>query len=512
MNIKKDLNINNRLEEHDMIPIKNSKIKKRIKNNENNKNKKDDTRVRKTNYQDRRKICLLMIFLLVSLVILIVLFFPRLTLKGETEIVLNYQDKYQEPGYDVKILSFKINTKVDINSTIQNGKVGSYDVLYKTKLGFLTLKKKRKVVIVDQEKPVIIVNNNLKICPNASLDSIKYQIFDAYDGDLTSKAKIVEENDYVSFQVVDSSGNISTKKINLMRLDDKNPELILKGEKKIYLTVGEVYTEPGYSASDNCDFDLTSKVIVEGQVLNKPGTYQIKYTVSDNSQNTTSVIREVVVTSSLYNQGVIHKGAVYLTFDDGPKRGTTDLILDILKEENVKATFFVTNSGPDDLIKRIYNEGHTIGLHTASHNYKYIYSSIDNYFADLNKVSQRVNKITGVQSKIIRFPGGSSNTISRSYQRGIMSNLTKLVISKGYHYFDWNIDSNDASGANTSNAVYNNVIKGLSKNKSNVILMHDVKTTTKDALRDIIKYGKNNGYQFEKIEMDTYMVRHSVNN
>ena len=119
-----------------------------------------------------------------------------------------------------------------------------------------------------------------------------------------------------------------------------------------------------------------------------------------------------------------------------------------------------------------------------------------------------------MKSNIIRFPGGGSNTVSRNYSKGIMSILTKEVLNRGYHYFDWNVSSNDAGGAKTSEEVYNNVVKNLSKNRANVVLMHDFENNYKtlNAISDIIDYGKANGYQFLAIDMSTSMVRHSVNN
>ena len=146
-----------------------------------------------------------------------------------------------------------------------------------------------------------------------------------------------------------------------------------------------------------------------------------------------------------------------------------------LKEEGIKATFFVTNSGPDELIKREYDEGHAVGLHTASHNYSIVYNSVDSYFRDLGSVSDRVKRITGVESKIIRFPGGSSNTVSRRYVPGIMSTLTSEVINRGYRYYDWNLSSGDAVGGAppSSNDIYNNVVSRLSKDRVNMVLMHD---------------------------------------
>lgn len=209
---------------------------------------------------------------------------------------------------------------------------------------------------------------------------------------------------------------------------------------------------------------------------------------------------------------VIKEGIIYLTFDDGPRSGTTNKILDILKYEGVKATFFVTGNGPDYWIKRMDDEGHTVGLHTFSHIYSYIYSSVNNYFSDLEKIKNRVRGIIGKDSKIIRFPGGSSNTISKNYKIGIMSELVKMVLDMGYHYFDWNVDSLDAGGAMNSYEVYNNVISNLSKNRVNVVLMHDTKDITVWALKKIIEYGKENGYIFKKIDMDTEMIVHNIYN
>lgn len=115
--------------------------------------------------------------------------------------------------------------------------------------------------------------------------------------------------------------------------------------------------------------------------------------------------------------------------------------------------------------------------------------------------------------KIIRFPGGSSNTVSK-FNKGIMSYLTRDVVSNGYHYFDWNVDSGDAWNARNSYEVYNNVIYNLSMNRSNVVLMHDFSGNYKtlNALDDIIRTARNNGYVFDKITYNTPMIVHSVNN
>lgn len=202
---------------------------------------------------------------------------------------------------------------------------------------------------------------------------------------------------------------------------------------------------------------------------------------------------------------------IYLTFDDGPSRNT-GYILDILKSENVKATFFITGKGSDYIIKREYEEGHSIGLHTYSHNYKAIYSKVDVYFQDIEAVNQRLCDITTTRSKIVRFAGGSSNTISRRYKKGIMSELIKEVIARGYKYYDWNIDSGDASGISNCNIIYNNVVKNLKSNRVNMVLMHDSKKCTLKVLKKVIDYGKSNGYIFKKITYETEMITQKVNN
>lgn len=203
---------------------------------------------------------------------------------------------------------------------------------------------------------------------------------------------------------------------------------------------------------------------------------------------------------------------VYLTFDDGPSIYTND-ILNTLDKYNVKATFFVTCSGDiNGLAKKILDKGHTLALHTCTHKYSNIYSSEDAYFNDLNEISTRVENTTGYKSKYIRFPGGSSNTVSR-FNRGIMTRLTKKVQENGYKYYDWNIDSNDAAGAN-KNQVYSNVIGALknSNRTTNMVLMHDTKSSTKDALDNIIKDALDMGYTFSNINDYTSEIHHGVNN
>ena len=115
---------------------------------------------------------------------------------------------------------------------------------------------------------------------------------------------------------------------------------------------------------------------------------------------------------------------------------------------------------------------------------------------------------------IIRFPGGSSNTISRNYDNGtrIMSKLTKAVQAKGFRYFDWNVDSNDAGTAKSAGAVSANVINALGNNNTYVVLQHDIKSYSVDAVETIIQFGLSHGYTFQALKMDSPRVEHRVNN
>lgn len=207
---------------------------------------------------------------------------------------------------------------------------------------------------------------------------------------------------------------------------------------------------------------------------------------------------------------------IYLTFDDGPSKNTTR-ILDILDQYGIKATFFVihTYDGCEKQLKEIADRGHAIGLHSYSHDFS-IYSSVDTYFEDLNKISDLVYDATGIRSKLVRFPGGTSNTISKNYCSGIMTTLSQELPARGYYYFDWDWDSTDASDKQVpASQIYEKSIKAAQCGDSHVILlMHDapIKSTTTDALPDIIQYYKDCGYRFDVLSGTSYTYHHNPNN
>lgn len=470
----------------------------------------------------RLKIIILILSGILILLLVLNLIMPKINLKGKNTITIDYNNKYKEPGYSAKYLGKDISDRVKVSGNVNIKKIGKYKLTYSLKISFWTVNKTRIVKVVDTKVPVITLegDTSINICPNAEYKELGYKAIDEYDGDLTNKVKTTIKDDKVIYEVSDSSKNKVKIEREIKRVDSEKPVITLSGSNTYYQKLNTAFTEPGYKAEDNCDGNLTDKVTVTGNVdITKEGKYTLTYTVKDSNDNLEKVDRIVQVYKRVdVNSGVTKKGVIYLTFDDGPSNATTPTILDILKEEGVKATFFVTNGGPDSLIKREYDEGHTIALHTASHNYQQIYSSVDNYFNDLKLVSDRVKRITGQESTMIRFPGGSSNTVSRKYSQGIMTVLTNEVLNRGYRYYDWNVDASDAwqcaknSVSDKKSCVYNNVVNNLSKNKANIVLMHDVKYHTMNALRDIIHYGKENGYTFEALQMDTAMVRFKVNN
>lgn len=211
-------------------------------------------------------------------------------------------------------------------------------------------------------------------------------------------------------------------------------------------------------------------------------------------------------------------GTIYLTFDDGPSTQITTQILDILKEKNVKATFFILDysygSEKESLVIREIEEGHTVGLHGISHDYSKIYTSLQNLIDNFTELQEKIKNSTGYTPKIIRFPGGSSNTVSKKYCSGIMTEAVEYFSNSEFIYFDWNVDSRDAGGVNSSQEVYENVINNLKEGRNNVVLMHDSsnKEYTLNALETIIDFCINAGYEFKALSEETPQVKHNVSN
>ena len=201
---------------------------------------------------------------------------------------------------------------------------------------------------------------------------------------------------------------------------------------------------------------------------------------------------------------------IYLTFDDGPSRNT-DKILDILKEYDVKATFFVVGKTDEESVRayqRIVAEGHTLAMHSYSHKYSEIYASKESFEQDLRQLQEYLYQITGVWPRFYRFPGGSSNTVSKVD----MQELIEYLNESGITYFDWNIASGDAiSGQLGKDTIVNNCIGGIKAKQECMILMHDAsdKNSTVEALSLLIEQVRSSeNAVFLPITDETATVQH----
>lgn len=307
-------------------------------------------------------------------IIFCLLFCPNIYLKKKVETI-NVNTKYSDTGYVSRNIFSNTTDQVQEKNNIDTSKVGDYKITYTIKYLIFKVKRTKIIHVVDNEKPIITLTGNQEaiVCPNKEYIEEGYTVNDNLDKDLNKKVKFKKYKDKIVYQVTDTSNNegITERKITYQDLEP--PVITLTGYQEITLYVGDNYYESGYTAIDNCDGDLTANVSINNPIdSSTPGVYTITYTITDTNNNSSSVNRTVrVIRRPVYGTD----GIIYLTFDDGPSSTITESILDILKEQNVKATFFVTSksSSLDYLISREYNEGHTVGLHTSSHQYSYIY-------------------------------------------------------------------------------------------------------------------------------------------
>ena len=204
--------------------------------------------------------------------------------------------------------------------------------------------------------------------------------------------------------------------------------------------------------------------------------------------------------------------AIYLTFDDGPGP-YTETLLDILKGCGVRATFFVTAKAPEylDCVTRAFAEGHSVGVHSFSHDYGKIYAGTEAFLRDFLACEDIIRARTGSYTPLFRFPGGSSNTVSR-VTPGIMTRLSKTLPALGFHYFDWNVDSGDTAGIVSKERIFSNIIEGCRKRQACVVLQHDINGESVGILRDVIAWGRANGYCFLPLGPDSPAAKHNIAN
>lgn len=204
---------------------------------------------------------------------------------------------------------------------------------------------------------------------------------------------------------------------------------------------------------------------------------------------------------------------IYLTFDDGPSIYTPQL-LRLLDRYGAKATFFLVDTGccDEELLRDMADGGHSIGIHSLSHDFKTIYSSDEAFMEDIYAMQELIRQKAGYTTFLMRFPGGSSNTVSRRYSKGIMSRLTAAVEEAGFRYFDWNVDSGDAAGCRDTEEIYRNVISGIRGKDCAVVLQHDVYACSIRAVERILIWGREHGYRFCALNEQSPRCCHPVQN
>ncbi len=275
----------------------------------------------------------------------------------------------------------------------------------------------------------------------------------------------------------------------------------LKNEHKTIALFEEEYPVSNAEIFDNLFIKSSTLEYIDAGV--NPDFHLMDYESVPENPHYQSLFPELNVSSPSGGDVTLEKSA-YLTFDDGPSARTVE-ILDLLKEKNIKGTFFIVGNNLDteanrDILRRIVAEGHTVGIHTMSHVYSDIYESVEAYLSDFNQLYDLIYQITGARPEIFRFPGGSIN----AYNRHVYQELISEMIRRGFVYYDWNVSAADTVGAVTVNAICDNVIRN-SQNKSRAfILMHDSadKTATVKSLHFIIDELSKDGFTFMPVSPD----------
>lgn len=427
----------------------------------------------------------------------------RIRIVGPSVFVLEAGQPYLEPG--VSLLSGE-SAKLAVSSDLNPKQPGIYRMRYLLVDGKkIVAQTTRKIKVVDTTPPSLIINGKTitNVCPGQNYTDEGARAIDLVDGDLTSSIEITSEDGKITYHVADTAGN-SVSLIREIHVRDIDAP-VFDAPDEVSVLEGSLL--PRVVATDRCEGDLSAVVttdkIIDTSVV---GDQTLTYSVQDSKGNATTFTQLIHVKKS-------HRSStIFLTFDDGPSYLTDDF-LDLLAEFDVKATFFINKkSGYDKVIQRAYREGHSIGMHSYSHVYSRIYASEEAFFQDLYAEQAWIKSLTGETSRLYRFPGGSSNTVS-TFNPGIMTLLTRSIREKGIQYFDWNLSSGDA-GKHDAEYITNYVLKQLGSRANYVVLMHDSggHESTLEALRNILTYAKQEGYSFRALNVNSHPAHHGVKN
>ena len=446
----------------------------------------------------------------------------EITLSGDEDMLVEAGERFDDPGAEAFFTGnlfgrAKQPVELRVDSAVDSSAIGDYTVKYSAEAFGRSAESYRSVHVRDTTPPVITLKHEEDYLASWLVDYTEegYTATDSFDGDLTDKVERSEDGDVITYSVSDAAGNTSTVE-RVIEYGISEPVIRLVGGEEVEIGAGFTFTDPGYEATDESGNDLTGYVQVTGKVEpTKLGRYELHYYIMNEQGETATATRVVNIVPQPAVETVIpEEKTIYLTFDDGPCE-YTDRLLDVLARYGAKATFFVTGLNPEyaDCIGRAYREGHAIGVHTLTHNYYQVYSSDQAFYDDFLAMEEIIYEQTGAYTRLFRFPGGSSNTVSRNYNFGIMSRLAKSMTDMGYVYFDWNVDSGDAlGGAKSSYEVANNVAAGCSENVVSVVLQHDIKAFSVDAVESILRWGVNHGYTFKALDESSYGAHHGLAN
>lgn len=448
------------------------------------------------------------------MIIIFFMFFTSYLLISQNKIlkcrstVIGLNESFEKNRY---ILPKYGNKNLEINGNVDTSKFGKYYVTYQ----YRHKKQRLKVMVEDLKEPEFKVEKQTIVLGDSInknnlvsevLDDSKTFVY------LKQKYKFKKAGNYVvDVCVKDENDNRKCKETNVIVQNIDKTAPIIEGLETMNINSGQ---NPdfnlGISIKDDIDENPQYSLDLSGFNNNVAGIYHIIYNAVDFQGNKSSYKREVVVKDTNEQLKVI-----YLTFDDGPSVNTPK-VLEILEKYNVPASFFVTGENPEyyPYIKIAHEKGHTIGMHTYSHNYKYIYNSLEHYQKDLAKIAEVIEEQIGFVPKYIRFPGGTSNTVSQEYAKGIMREVVDYVNDNGYTYIDWNSVNGDGEGRRSVSQLIEKAIKsGKGKNKI-VMLMHDGGgcVNTVKALGAVIEHYQKLGYEFKAIDKTTPEIHHDLAN
>jgi len=409
----------------------------------------------------------------------------------------------------------------EIGGSVDWNKVGQYTLTVTARYKKKVKTENFTVTVTDKEAPVLTLKTKegYFTLPGGTYEEEGYTAVDNYDGDITDRVELTRDGDTIRYSVTDASGNTSTAERTIVYSDPLAPVITLNGESEMTIMRRKPYLEEGATAVDNYDGDVTEQIVISGGVdTSVVGEHMVTYTVKDSSGNKATAVRYIHVIESdrpIGDEEEAKGKVIYLTFDDGPSPYTRQL-LDVLDKYNVKATFFVVyNKNFVDMIGEEFRRGHSVGVHAYNHDYSVVYKSEAAYWEDFEKMQAVIKEQTGQRTNLLRFPGGSSNTVSRKYEKGLMTKLAKQMGEKGYFYFDWNVLSGDAEAKPIStDEVFKNVTKGIEglKGRPAVVLQHDIKKFSLDAVERIIQWGLENGYTFLPLDETSFGAHHGINN